>query len=188
MHQEKQDKDKQVKEKPKKHKQIKVDLEEFQTLKTNAEGAQQLQDKYMRLAAEVENFKKRVQKEKEDFVQFCTIDIFMQLLPIIDNFDRAYVAAKAHEHGEAFLEGVEMILKQLHKLLIDNGIEKVKTVGEKFDPHIHEAISTVESKEHPEDTVVEEACPGYTLNGKLIRAAKVQIAKAQISTDNKSTD
>lgn len=134
-------------------------------------------DKWMRTLAEYDNLKKRVAKERAELIQFSNKDIISQLLPIIDDFDRAHEAAKQHKHGEVFSKGVEMILNQLHKLLTDNGVEKVRSVGEKFDPHVHEALTTVETEDHPEDTVVEEISPGYTLNGRLLRAAKVKIAQ-----------
>ena len=157
-------------------------------LKLLQQEKEQLQDKYVRLAAEFENFKKRMSREKEQFLQFCNEDILQQLLPTIDDFDRAQEAAKAHEGGEAFSKGVEMILKQLHKLLIDNGVEKIKTDSEAFNPNLHEAIGTTETDEQPEDTITEEVSPGYTLNGRLLRAAKVKIARKKTQTEEKKKE
>ena len=137
--------------------------------------AEEYKDKWIRALAEYENLKKRFAKEKIEFIQFSNEGILLQLLPIIDDFDRAHDVASKHEHGEVFSKGVEMILNKLHHLLNQNGVEKVKTTGEKFDPHVHEAILALESTEHPDQTIAEEISPGYTLNGKLIRAAKVKI-------------
>jgi len=163
--------------KEKRVKKIKIAVEEFNKLKAAFEEKGKLQDKYLRLMAEFENFKKRMYKEQEQFLQFSNEQILLKLLPIIDDFDRAHQAAREHKHGEVFSKGVEMILNQLHKLLKDNGVEKIKTVGEKFNPHLHEAIATVQTEEYPEDTACEEVSPGYILNGRLLRAAKVRIAQ-----------
>ena len=141
------------------------------------QAAQEYKDKWMRALAEYENLKKRFEKEKLEFLQFSNEQILLQLLPIIDDFDRAHEAARQHKHGEVFSKGVEMILNQLHKLLCDNGVERVKTVGEKFDPHKHEGLMAVETDAYPEDTVAEEISPGYTINGRLLRAAKVRISR-----------
>jgi len=137
--------------------------------------AEEYKDKWMRTLAEYDNLKKRFEKEKLEFLRFSNEQILLQLLPIIDDFDRAHDAAKNHKHGEVFSKGVEMILNQFHKLLSDNGVEKIKTVGERFDPHVHEAITIVETEKDPDDVVAEEVSPGYTMNGRLLRAAKVKI-------------
>ena len=161
----------------KKVKKIKIAVEEFNKLKAAFEEKEKLQDKYLRLMAEFENFKKRMYKEQEQFLQFSNEQILLKLLPIIDDFDRAHQAAMEHKHGEVFSKGGEMILNQLHSLLKDNGVEKIKAVGEKFNPHLHEAIATVQTDKYPEDTITEEVSPGYMLNGRLLRAAKVKIAQ-----------
>jgi len=150
--------------------------------------ASEYKDKCLRALAEYENLKKRFAKEKEEFLRFSNEGILLQLLPIIDDFDRAHEAAKRHEHGEVFSKGVEMILNKLHQLLNQNGVEKVKTEGEKFNPHLHEALMAVESSEHPDQTVAEEVAPGYTLNGKLIRAAKVKIYHKTEKNEDKKED
>jgi len=151
--------------------------ERLVTIEKKATERDEYHDKYMRVLAEYGNVRKRMEKDKMEIIKFSHGQILLQLLPIIDDFDRAHDAAKQHKHGEVFSKGVEMILNQLHKLLKDNGVEKIKTVGEKFDPHVHEGLLSVDTNDHPEDTVIEEISPGYTLNGKLLRAAKVKISK-----------
>jgi molecular chaperone GrpE len=168
---------KEKKKKPEIVEENKELLKVQEELRSSLVEKEQLQDKYMRFAAEFENFKKRTQKETEQFLQFSNKQILSQLLPIIDDFDRAHDAAKEHAHGEVFSKGVEIILNQLHKLLNDNGVEKISSVGNKFDPHMHEAIASVESDEHEEYVITEEIAPGYMINGQLLRAAKVRIAK-----------
>lgn len=159
-----------------------------ETLTVAKKEAEEYKDKWLRALAEYENLKKRFEKEKLEFLQFSNKRLLLQLLPIIDDFDRTREAAKEHKHDEVFSKGVEMILNQLHKLLRDDGVEKVKTTGEKFDPHIHEAIGTVETDEYPEDTVVEEISPGYTINGRLLRAAKVRISVGKKNKEDKDKE
>ena len=145
--------------------------------KDQKKEAEDYKDKWLRALAEYENLKKRFAKEKIEFLKFSNEALLLRLLPIIDDFDRAHQAAGEHKHGEVFSKGVEMILNKLHQLLEQNGVERIKTVGEKFDPHVHEAMTSVKTDAYPEDTVAEEIFPGYTLNGKLVRASKVKIAE-----------
>ncbi|MCQ9207403.1 MAG: nucleotide exchange factor GrpE [Omnitrophica bacterium] len=147
-------------------------LEKFGSKEKKAE---EYKDKWLRTLAEYENLKKRFEKEKIEFLKFSNEQILLELLPIIDHFDRAEDAARQHKHGEVFSKGVEMILKELHRLLERNGVEKVKTVGEKFNPHIHEGIAVVDTCDHPDEAIAEEISPGYLIHGKLLRAAKVKI-------------
>jgi len=138
--------------------------------------SEEFRDKYFRVLAEYDNAKKRMEKDTIEIIKFSNESIIRELIPIIDNFDRAYEAAKNHEHDETFSKGVEIILKDFHKLLENNGVSKIKTVGEKFDPHIHEAVTAEYTDKYPEDTIIDEISAGYTLNGRLLRAAKVKIS------------
>ena len=149
---------------------------EVKELSKKASERDEYHDKYLRTLAEYDNAKKRMERDINDFVRFANEKFVVELLPVVDSFDRAREAAKKHENGAVFSEGLGMILKQLHKCLEDNGVEKIKTVGEKFDPHIHEALTMIQTDKHPEDTVAEEVSPGYVLNGKLLRAAKVKVS------------
>ncbi len=157
-------------------KETRVTPEEKPGAKPQEDEKIDYKDKWLRAMAEYDNLKKRFAKERGDFIRFANEQFFLQLIPIIDNFDRAHEAAKNHKENEMVSKGVEMILGELHKLLTDNGVEKIKTAGEKFDPHFHEAVGIVEDSEHPEDVVAEEISPGYTMSGKLLRAAKVKIS------------
>ncbi len=164
----------------KKQEELKKKIEQLEKqvkeLSKKASERDEYYDKYLRTLAEYDNAKKRMERDVNDFVRFANEKFVVELLLVVDSFDRAREAAKKHEHGAVFSEGLEMILKQLHKCLEDNGVEKIKTVGEKFDPHIHEAVTMIQTDKHPEDTVAEEISPGYVLNGKLLRAAKVKIS------------
>lgn len=151
---------------------------------TREKNAEEYKDKWMRTLAEYENLKKRFEKEKIEFLKFSNEQILLELLPIIDHFDRAEDAARQHKHGEVFSKGVAMILKELHGLLLRNGVEKVKTAGERFDPHVHEGIAVVDTCDHPDEEVAEEISPGYLMHGKLLRAAKVKIYQNKKNENN----
>jgi len=167
----------------KKHKKKRVHLfaEEFEKLKTAKENSEKYHDQLLRLQAEFENFRKRMEREKTEFLRYANEQLIFALLPVMDNFSRAISSAKENQNVEAVLEGVSMIEKGLADVLTKFGVKQIKSVGEKFDPHRHEAIGVVESKEHPEDTVVEELQKGYLLNDRLIRPAVVKVAKEKTS-------
>ena len=95
----------------------------------------------------------------------------------MDNFDRALASVRHTKESDAVLEGIRMVQKELHSLFKDHGVEAIKSVGEKFDPHLHEAMAVVESDEYSEDTVIEEIQTGYTLKGRLIRPSVVKVSK-----------
>ena len=165
-------------EKGKKTKSGSVTLskKEHEELLENAKKGQEYYDKWLRVHADFENTRKRLEKEKLEFLRFANEDLILELLPIIDNLDRAINSHKDPEK-DPHLKGVLLIKDDLHKLLEHYGVAKVKSVGEKFNPDFHEAIMLVESKEHPEDIIVEELQVGYTMHGKLIRPASVKVSK-----------
>ena len=158
-------------------KSISLSKEEFEGLNEKAQSSEEHYDKWLRCQAEVENTKKRLEKEKAEFFKFANEDLIIRLLPIVDNFDRALGSVKHTKASDAVLEGVKLVQKELHSLFKDYGVERVKSVGEKFDPHLHEAIAVVETDDHPEDTVIEEIQTGYTLKGRLVRPSIVKVTK-----------
>jgi len=135
-----------------------------------------LRGEMLRVRAEAENFKKRLRKEKEDFAQFANEKILKELIHIKDNLERAL--ATENPTAESLKEGVDMILKQFAALLEKEKVEPIEATGKPFDPNLHEALCRVETREHPENTVTEEYSKGYTLNGRILRPAKVVVAKA----------
>lgn len=153
--------------------------EELAGLKNKAAKLEEYHDKWLRAHAELENTKKRLEKEKQEFLKFANEELIIRLLPIIDNFDRALASVKHTKESDAVLEGIKLVQKELHTLFKDFGVEVVKGVGEHFNPHLHEAIAVVETDDAPEDTVVEEIQTGYTLNGRLIRPSIVKVSKKQ---------
>ena len=140
----------------------------------------QAKDQYVRMLAEVENTRKRLAREKEEFSRFAAETVIRALLPILDSLDQALVAVDKRADAEAVVKGVHLIHRQLHGVLEKEGVTRIPTVGEPFDPHRHEAVAQVEGGDGVADeTVVEEVQAGYTMNGKVIRPAMVKVAKAK---------
>ncbi len=152
---------------------LKKEREERQKLE---ERVKELEDKYLRALADLENYKKLVRKETMLVREQAVADVLRQILPVLDNFERALEAAKNDADRESLLKGVEMIYRQLQETLRSCGVEPFSSVGEPFDPSVHEALGVICTEEHPPDTVVEEHEKGYTLRGKLLRPARVLVS------------
>lgn len=138
------------------------------------EVIEDLNNKIARLQADFLNYKKRSEKEKEESVNFGIQAVITDLLPIIDNFERALDAASNKE--DSFYKGVDMIKDQLYRLLEKYNIKEIKALGEKFDPNIHHAISTVDTQEEA-GTVVEVYQKGYLMEDKVVRPSMVIVSK-----------
>ena len=137
------------------------------------EECENLKQEYLRQAADKENLRKRLEKEKQDFYQFALNDLMLEILGVLDNFERA-LEAKGKTKSESLQEGVEMIYKQLLDILKKNGVEPIP--GEDvFDPHLHQAFMSEESEEISEPTVAEVFQQGYTLHGRLLRPSLVKV-------------
>ena len=134
-----------------------------------------IQDKYLRLMAEYQNFRNRTAKEKADIYAHANEKIALDVLEVIDNFERA-MAQKPE--GDKFAEGIELILKQLQAVLDKNGVTEIEAVGKDFDPNFHNAVTTEDAPEGTKPgTVTKVFQKGYVLNNKVIRAAMVAVAK-----------
>jgi len=134
-------------------------------------------DKYLRLAAEFDNYKKRVQRERADLLNYGNEKLLREVLPLVDALERALGHAGKSADSGAFAEGLKLILEQFVGILRKNGVEAIESVGSDFDPNFHEAMLQIESKDHKANEVVEEFERGYMLNGRLLRPAKVSVAK-----------
>ncbi len=143
----------------------------------NPEGAEKIRDRLLRLQAEFENYRKRVEKEKTDFVKFANAGLLLELIQLLDHFERAVAAAEKSRDFDSLLQGVKMVQEEMTAALKKKGLERMKTAGEIFDPHRHEAVAPVITDEQPENTVVDELRKGYLLEGKVIRPAVVRVAK-----------
>ena len=137
----------------------------------------QLNDKYLRLTAEYQNYRKRVEKEKTDIFKYGTEKLFVDMLPIMDNFERALSAAEQENSDSKVVEGVKMIKKSLDELFEKNGVKKIEALNQPFDPIKHHAVMTVESDEAENEQVLEVFQDGYILNDKVIRPSMVKVTQ-----------
>ena len=158
-------------------KNIVLSESEFEELKKKADERDELYNRWMKVHADYENTRKRMEKEKLGYVKFANEMLIGNLFPIVDNFDMALLAMDTAKDKEAVMDGIRLVQKEFHKVLEDNGVEKIKTDGEQFDPHVHEAVLAVESDEHSDGMVTEEVRAGYKLNDRLLRPAQVKVAK-----------
>jgi len=145
--------------------------------------ALRFKEQWMRSAADFDNFRKRSRKELEDTRKAGREELLKDLLPVFDNLERAMTSAERATEVKPVSDGLKMVLRQFTDTLGRSGITKVPTVGNLFDPSLHEAIQQVETDEHPPGTVVAEVQPGYLQGDRLVRAAMVVVAKPKPSTD-----
>ncbi len=139
--------------------------------------AEKNKDLYLRALADLENYRKRAQREKEDAIRFANGNLLREMIPVIDNLERAVEHAKDDQDG-GLLEGVQMTLEQFRKVLESFGVKAVDSIGSPFDPNFHQAMGEMVTSDHPPSSVVQELQKGYTLNDRLLRPAMVMIAKA----------
>lgn len=159
-------------------KMISLKESEYIKLKEDANKANEYWDKLLRLQADFENTRKRLEKDKQEFCKFANEGLITELLNILDDLERTLELAQSkHQDLSAFLKGVEMILAHLYEMLKDYGVKPIEAEGKLFDPHYHEALMQVENKELPEHTIVEELQKGYLLNDRVIRTTKVKVSK-----------
>lgn len=138
--------------------------------------AQEASNRYLRLAADFDNFKKRSRQEQADNLQLARADLIAKLLPVVDNFHRV-VESAPEGIDEAWSKGIQLTLQQLDELLTSQGVSAIDAVGQPFDPMLHEAIGHEESDQHPEDTVVTEVRRGYRMSDRVVRPTLVRVAR-----------
>ena len=131
-------------------------------------------DRILRLQADFENFRRRTAKEKEELAAVITQNILGDLLPLLDNFERAMAVEQTD--GEAFQKGVEMIFTQLREVLDKHGLQSIEAEGQTFDPNFHQAVMRVEDSDAPDGTITQVLQKGYQAQGRVIRPAMVQVA------------
>jgi molecular chaperone GrpE len=154
---------------------VTITQQEYEQLKNSAAQAQ---DTMLRIQADFENSRRRLDRDKHEFVKYANDQIITQLIPFVDDFKRALEAADKTNDFNVLHKGVEMILKHMLELLKQKGVTEIEALGKPFDPAVHEAMLQVETDEYPENTVVEELEKGYLLNDRVLRTAKVKVAKA----------
>ncbi|HML36718.1 MAG TPA: nucleotide exchange factor GrpE [Bacillota bacterium] len=135
---------------------------------------EELNTRYLRLAADFQNFKRRVEKEKGDIYAYANEKLVVELLDVIDNFERAL---QHSDSSESFAEGMNMIFKQFKGVLEKSGVEEIKAIGEQFDPNFHHAVLTENSVEYESGKVTQVLQKGYLLNKKVVRPAMVKVAE-----------
>lgn len=160
------------------------ELEQFKAELVKKEAQlQDYTDHLKRLQAEFENYCKRTEKERKDYMSYASEKLIVKLLLVIDDFERALSQMK--NLPSETRKGIEMISKNLHKVLDEEHVEPISAVGQKLDPYKHEVLLQTES-DQPEDTIIEELQKGYMMNGKVIRYARVKVAKPKQTNNAQS--
>jgi len=166
-----------------------AELEQLrEQLKAKEDEARENYDRFVRQVAELENFKKRINREKEDAIRFGNEYLIKDLLPVIDNLERAVAHAEGDSNGKTLVDGVGMVLKGLFDILNKHGVVQISAIGQPFDPGKHEAIAQIESEGHPPNSVVEEHHKGYLFCDRLLRPALVSVAKAPLKAEKRNGD
>lgn len=156
---------------------LKQALDSVEPKEPEKKPEEDLQQQFLRLAADFDNFRKRTQKEKSELVRYGNETMLRDILPILDNFERAVEHAKKANDVDSIRQGVEMILSQLNSTLIRFGLTSKPAKGSDFDPMVHEAVSHINSDTHEPNTVIEEHQKAYYLHDRLIRPALVTVSK-----------
>ena len=134
---------------------------------------EELWDRLARKQAEFENFRKRTMREKEEILQFAAMETIRELLPVLDDFERAL---KAPGGDEDYRKGIELIYRRLYDALVQMGMTPIDSLGKKFDPHLHQAVDRLQTAVVEDQTIVEEYQRGYEFRGRLLRPAMVKVA------------
>ena len=146
-------------------------------LEKDRSHARNMEERFLRVNAEFENYKKRIVRENSERFKYFNLDLIKELLPSLDNLERAITHAKSENKDfDSMIEGLEMVNKMTHEVFEKFGVSRVNTVGEVFDPNIHQAVGLVQSDSVPENHIVEECLGGYLLHDRIIRPAMVRVS------------
>ena len=156
-------------------------------LAAKVEECTALNEKYLRLAAEFENYKRLTQRDQREQIRFGNEQLLKELLPVVDNLERAIKAAQLNSGDSALVQGVELTLKQLSGTLAKFGVQAIESTGQEFDPHTHQAVSYGPSAEVPANRVLEEFQKGYRLHDRVLRAAMVSVSSGPPQTSEQNT-
>lgn len=154
--------------------EVNCEIEQKEEVK-EVDKISELNDQYLRLRADFDNFRKRAIKEKEDTIIYANSLLMEKLLPVIDNFKRALASDK--KDNEDFVKGVEMVANQLNEILKEMGLEKIEDVGSMFDPNLHHGVAVGREEDKEEDEILEALQEGYTFKNKVIRPSMVKVNK-----------
>jgi len=170
-----------LKESLKKTKEIKKENEKLK------KDIEELKDRYLRVLAEFDNYRKRVEKEKQEIYKYGAENLLRQLLQFDNIFENILKQMETNPSNEAIHKGVELLKKEFTKFLEENGVRKIVTKGKKFDPHIHEAIGVVETNEFEDGEIVKEEQPGYVYHDKILKPSLVKVAKKPKTDESSCT-
>src|SRR4030066_463247 len=137
----------------------------------------ELQDKYVRALAEMDNFRKRMNREMNDSVKFANEKILGDLLAVLDNMERAITHSREKKDFDSLLDGLELTMKEFRGVFEKHGVQSIESVGQLFDPSTHHAVSMVETDSHGDNVIVDEFRKGYLLNDRVLRHSLVSVAK-----------
>lgn len=164
-----------VKENP----EVKAENEEVESSEseTDIDENSRLKDSLLRLQADFTNYKRRVENEKADIYKYAAESVVTKLLPVLDNFDRAFKEVQEEDKEDAFTKGIELIRQDLDKILVQEGLEVIESDNQKFDANLHHAVFMEENKEVESEHIIETFQKGYKLKDKVIRPAMVKVSK-----------
>jgi molecular chaperone GrpE len=144
--------------------------------KKNEQYYKETLEKFIRLQAEFDNYKKRQEKRQKEYIEYANQDLLNNLLTVVDNLERALESTKKEKNVKAISHGLKNILKEFHNVLNKEGVKPIESVNKKFDPYKHEAVMKEETDKHSEDIVTEEFRKGYTIKSRILRPAMVKVA------------
>jgi len=159
-------------------KKVEILLNELEALKTKAREREQFLDQLQRTTADFVNYQKRAQREAQEWQRYAISDLVAELLRVLDHFQQALQAAEENRDFDKFVQGVKIVEGDFLKVLEQAGLEPIEALGRPFDPALHEAIAQEATDAYPPGTVSQQMQKGYKLHGRVIRAARVVVAKA----------
>ena len=143
-------------------------------------------DRYLRLAADFDNYKKRMRQEQLETIQHASAELIARLLPVLDDLHNV-LEHKPEGIDESWVKGLELSVRKLEEALGTHGLQPIESIGSRFDPMLHEAVGEEESADHPEDTVVSELRRGYRIRDRVVRPALVKVARPPLSSHDESS-
>jgi molecular chaperone GrpE len=158
-------------------------------LKTAEESAKESYDRFLRVSAEFENYKKRSVREMDDFRKFAHQSLIKELLPVVDNLELAIRSSGEDANVDnGLVDGVNLTLREILKVFEKNHVKPIEALGKAFDPRYHEAVMREETDKHPENTITNELQKGYLIHDRLLRPSMVVVAAAKAPADDKKKD
>jgi len=150
--------------------------EPISELEESGQLALEYLDHLQRLQAEFDNYKKRVDRERAELIEYASTELVSELIDIMENLERGVASAKESDDIDSIVKGMEMVSTRLKDILRSRGLKPIEAVGKKFDPHYHEAMMMTPTDEYPYNTVIEEFQQGYMMKDKVIRYSKVKVS------------